>query len=170
MSNSTVIRTASLGAAVILMAAGYGISPSAHAADAQPPSTSRSPQALSVRSAAEVRNISALLAALRDYAANFGGKYPDSIEELVQRNIISADDFKKATTSPLATSKVPGDDYEFFQRGMGPDSPADTVLVIGKNTLAPGDLRRAVGIQGGGVVWWKRAQIDAFMKKAGTAK
>ena len=170
MSNSTVIRSASVVAAVVLLTAGYGISPSAHAADAQPPSTSRSPQALSVRTAAEVQNIATLLAALREYAANFGGKYPDSIEELVQRNVISADDFKKATTSPLAISKVPGDDYEFFQRGKGPGSPADTVLVIGRNTLAPADSRRAVGIQGGGVVWWKRAQIDAFMKKAGTAK
>ena len=152
------------------MTAACGIPSSALAADAQPPPTARSPQALSVRSLAEVQNISTLLKSLRDYASNFGGKYPEFIDELVQRNILSADDFKKATTSPLANSKLPGDGYQFFQNGKSLDSPADTVLVIGKNVLAPADSRRAVGLQDGSVVWWKRAQIDAFIKKAATVK
>jgi hypothetical protein len=134
------------------------------------PTTVRSSSALSVRTQAETENILKLIEAIRLHAERNGGAYPAKIEDLVQKNIISADEFKRLTTSPLDLSGLPTVGYDFYVQGKDINSGENEVLVIGKNPIAPNDARRAVGYQDGRVMWWKRPQLDAFLKTQKKAK
>jgi hypothetical protein len=128
------------------------------------PASVRSSSALSVRTQAETENILKLIEAIRLHAERNGGAYPAKIEDLVQKNIISKDEFNKLTTSPLDLSGLPAVGYDFYLQGKDINSGENEVLVIGKNPLAPNDSRRAVGYQDGRVMWWKRPQLEAFLK------
>ena len=128
------------------------------------PATTRSASALSVRTQAEIDNIFKLLEAIRLHAERNSGAYPAKIEDLVQKNIISKDEFAKLTTSPLDLSGLPAVGYDFYLQGKDINSGENEILVIGKNPLAPNDSRRAIGYQDGRVMWWKRPQLDAFLK------
>jgi hypothetical protein len=132
--------------------------------------TTRSPQALSVRTQGEVERISSIIDALRIYAAKTEGKYPAKMDDLVQKNILTAEELKRLTMSPLGGGEVQGDGYQYFFEGKTIKSPLTDVLVMGRNPLAPNDSRRAVGLQDGSVTWWRRAQVDAFLKAAKKAK
>lgn len=136
----------------------------------KPEATTRSPQALSLRTKAEVENIANLIDALRRYAKRSDGRYPARIDELVQKSILTADELRKLTTSPLGSSGVAGDGYQYYLQGKNTESAPGEVLIMGRNPLAPSDPRRAVGLQDGSVTWWKSAQVAAFLKAVGKTK
>ena len=131
-----------------------------------PSKVTRSSSSLTARTQAEVSNIAALIEALRAYASRSGGKYPAKIEELSQKGVLSAEELKKLTTSPLDGGAPGQDGYLYYFEGRTLDSAPTDVLVMGRNPLAPSDSRRAVGLQDGSVTWWRRAQVDAFLKAA----
>jgi len=134
------------------------------------PTSVRSSSALSVRTQAEIENVFKLIEAIRLHAERNSGAYPAKIEDLVQKNIISKDEFTRLTTSPLDLSGLSAVGYDFYLQGKDINSGENEVLVIGKNPIAPNDARRAVGFQDGRVLWWKRPQLDAFLKTAKKAK
>jgi len=130
-----------------------------------PSKVTRSPSALTNRTQAEVENIANLIDALKAYAGRFGGKYPAKIDDLVQKNVLSAEDFKTLTTSPLdLTGGLQGNGYLYYFEGKDPFSNGSDVLILGKNPLAPADTRRAVGLEDGSVTWWRRQQVETFLK------
>jgi len=57
-----------------------------------------------VRTQAEIENVFKLIEAIRLHAERNSGAYPAKIEDLVQKNIISKDEFTRLTTSPLDLS------------------------------------------------------------------
>ncbi|HEY2573533.1 MAG TPA: hypothetical protein VGH65_05660 [Verrucomicrobiaceae bacterium] len=115
-------------------------------------------------------HIAALIDALRNYAAKSEGKYPARIDELVQKKILTAGELNRLTKSPLDGNGSQGDGYLYYLAGKNIESPLTEVLVMGRNPLAPADPRRAVGLQDGSVTWWKRMQVEAFLKAAKKSK
>jgi len=130
-----------------------------------PAKVTRSASSLTNRTQAEVENIANLIEALKAYAGRFGGKFPAKIDDLVQKNVLSQDDFKRFTTSPLdVTGGLQGNGYLYYFEGKDPSGGGTDVLIVGKNPLAPADSRRAVGLEDGSVTWWRRQQVDTFLK------
>jgi hypothetical protein len=123
-----------------------------------------------VRTQAEIENVFKLIEAIRLHAERNSGSYPAKIEDLVQKNIISKDEFTRLTASPLDLGGLPAVGYDFYLQGKDINSGENEVLVIGKNPIAPNDARRAVGFQDGRVLWWKRPQLEAFLKAQKKAK
>ena len=153
----------SIVTATALLAA-HGVCLAETPAKPNTPTSVRSSSALSVRTQAEIENVFKLIEAIRLHAERNSGAYPAKIEDLVQKNIISKDEFAKLTTSPLDLSGLPAVGYDFYLQGKDINSGENEILVIGKNPLAPNDSRRAIGYQDGRVMWWKRPQLDAFLK------
>src|SRR5262249_10193596 len=80
-----------------------------------PEKVTRSASSLTNRTQAEVENIANLIEALKAYAGRFGGKFPAKIDDLVQKNVLSQDDFKRLTTSPLdITGGLQGNGYLYY--------------------------------------------------------
>ena len=132
------------------------------------PQVKPSKQALSVRSTEEITHISSLIKALQSYAAIYDGNFPATINGLVEKNIISRDELKKLTMSPLATGQESGaDGYLYFFAGKRIDTPGDRPLIVGKFSLSTSDFRRAVGLQDGSVTWWKKPQVETFLMHPG---